>query len=849
MRRFTRSLAFVVLLLAGAACGSSAGVPGSTGLTPSDAGATPPSDAGDTSPPDTGAPSPPLERALILLFGDDVLPAVRDRVTSLLTPASPLPVRTGDANALPASLTPDSVILAFGDTAATRSIVPGGDLSALGAEGVIVRSGSLAGVQLIAAAGNDPDPGTSAHGNLGTAYAAYALLEQLGFAFLHPLAPVVPATLAFPASPIDVAESPAWRVRGVHLHTMHPLELTQLLEGFGPGGIADDAGWSARLPEWDSFLEWMLANRQNRVEWALLWASDWADFADGEPRQQRLATLVEHAHARGISVGADAPLALQQQHGYRLVRQTGDLTSEKQQIDQHLDWVFGAGFDYLSTESGTTEFTSSSASETLAWMNEAASYASTAHGAPSYIKAHCSTGQVADGYPDPVTGNPINFNFLPHYADARMGVMPHTVEIYGLDDPAPTYGNTDFGYMKDFLEEEVGAREVLFYPETAYWVTYDIDVPLFLPVYAERRVADLLALQADQAAGKMGRGAHAGRRMDGQLFFSSGWEWGYWLNDVVAARAAYDPHGAAGSSRDALLAILAPVTRALGGAGPAAAAWIADVAQAQRNLLILGEVNGAAPASIANLSGMAYLEGFDATADVGDLGASLGIAASPVTQPTRVGLVSLRNPLRSGPDYKTQIEPLLAEMETTFGDLADRGAALAGTSGSGASDLLGDLADAARMTALRAKQVHGLYDYVAGPSDQARARLQTARDALDAAAAVVVDREKHYRVPADRIAGWGSAVGSNPTAYGFGYLWFARSLYFWWRDEGKAVDAPVDPCYLNAMNPVDIGLGEGLAQDAAQTIQSIVGASGVAACLAAPTAEPSFPQNDLRSRP
>ena len=67
--------------------------------------------------------------------------------------------------------------------------------------------------------------------------------------------------------------------------------------------------------------------------------------------------------------------------------------------------------------------------------------------------------------------------------------------------------------------------------------------------------------------------------------------------------------------------------------------------------------------------------------------------------------------------------------------------------------------------------------------------------------------------------------------------------------EGKAVDAPVDPCYLNVMNPVDVGFGEGLGQDVAQTLQSIVGSNGIAECLAAPAAEPTFPQDNLRSRP
>ena len=29
--------------------------------------------------------------------------------------------------------------------------------------------------------------------------------------------------------------------------------------------------------------------------------------------------------------------------------------------------------------------------------------------------------------------------------------------------------------------------------------------------------------------------------MSGQMNFDSGWEWGYWLSDVVTARASWDP--------------------------------------------------------------------------------------------------------------------------------------------------------------------------------------------------------------------------------------------------------------------------------------------------------------------
>lgn len=81
-------------------------------------------------------------------------------------------------------------------------------------------------------------------------------------------------------------------------------------------------------------------------------------------------------------------------------------------------------------------------------------------------------------------------------------------------------GNNNFSYIEDYLvyEAKRGNRSVIFYPETAYWVRYrggtslcsfiawfrlryyfvqvnvDVDVPLFLPIYAQRRQHDLRRL-------------------------------------------------------------------------------------------------------------------------------------------------------------------------------------------------------------------------------------------------------------------------------------------------------------------------------------------------------------------
>lgn len=801
----------------------------------------------------TPAPNDP---ALYVAVGENLPAAVGPRIVSLLRASSTLPVVELGDGPLP-FLPAGSGVIALGDSPAARQVVARDEVLALPDEAFLLRSGMVDGVPALVVDGAGPD-------GRGAAFGAYALLEELGHSFLHPLAPTLPDSpqasqpASFPV--IDRREAPRWPVRNWHLHTMHPLELTELLNGWGPEGPDDEAGWEAMLPEWDLFLEWLLANGQNEVEWVLLEADTWAEFAQSDVRQARLTTLVERAHAFGIRAGIDVPIALVQQHAFRLLLEQGDdtpagLADELAQIRARIDWLMAAGFDFLSTENGSTEFTHPPPARMLAWMNEVARHLDEAWGKEASIKIHCSTGQTAEPFLDEESGEPINFNHLPHYADARLGVMPHTVQHYGLDDPAPTYGNRDFGYVREFLQEEVGRRKVIWHPETAYWVSFDIDVPLFLPVYAERRLADLRVLAGDEDAGRMGRGAHAGGRMDGQSVFSSGWEWGYWLNDVVAARAAWDPlldespPAGAGALRAAFVRALAPLERALGAAGPAAVALLADVAFAERALLIEGRVGGVAPALVERKNGQAYLQGSEAFDDLMDAANDLLPIQAPITQPDKLGLVEMLNPLHEGPAYTAELEPLLAEMEGTFTRQADAFAALRPSVPPGALDLFDDLADSLRITALRARQVHGLYDYADGfwtsSDEERRPRLEDARAALDEAAAVVAAREARYRVPAERIAGW----SENPSAYELRYLWTVRSLYFWWRDEVKAVQSPLSPCVHNIINPADVALGEGGVTDAVRVVRDLTEGGffdDLTECLAEPATEPSFPPAGLR---
>lgn len=104
--------------------------------------------------------------------------------------------------------------------------------------------------------------------------------------------------------------------------------------------------------------------------------------------------------------------------------------------------------------------------------------------------------------------------------------------MYSFDDPAPTYGQTNFSNMfKYAVVEAATKRYTLYHGETAYWVNYDIDLPLFLPYYAQARMHDLRKLERAEMT--------QGVRFMGQMNFESGWEWSYWLQNSITARAAY----------------------------------------------------------------------------------------------------------------------------------------------------------------------------------------------------------------------------------------------------------------------------------------------------------------------
>lgn len=80
-----------------------------------------------------------------------------------------------------------------------------------------------------------------------------------------------------------------------------------------------------------------------------------------------------------------------QQHAWYMTDGFGTLESQVKQIQNRIDWLVKAGFHFLSTESGFSEFTHPDCSVMVAWMNATAEYMRNTYNRRTFIKAHIST--------------------------------------------------------------------------------------------------------------------------------------------------------------------------------------------------------------------------------------------------------------------------------------------------------------------------------------------------------------------------------------------------------------------------------------------------------------------------
>lgn len=344
--------------------------------------------------------------------------------------------------------------------------------------------------------------------SLAAVAAVYALLEEKhGLAFVHPKHTV--RATHVPSWQV-LAIRPRFRYRGFHLHTQHPIELTEALH--------DPA-----FPEGEhlvrEYIDWLVRNRQNYFEFCLLRTvrlSEWVPY---------FTQLVSYARARGVEVGLDLSLRMQQQYAFQLMPRW---RAKGRALRMHLTQLRETGVSRLNVDLNAAEFVGKAWGP---WIDSLLMYAQ-ALGLKVMSRQHVVP---PDAY---AVGD-----FRPSDLPPELTICVHSVMCYGLKDTlAPVYHCKDFSHLYQTILTEHKRRRVWYYPESAYWVTFDNSVPVWLLSYLRSRLEDIALVEG---------------LVEGHLTFSSGWDVGYWLFDWSIARwswrYAYDGREAKPLPSDGLI--------------------------------------------------------------------------------------------------------------------------------------------------------------------------------------------------------------------------------------------------------------------------------------------------------
>jgi len=573
----------------------------------------------------------------------------------------------------------------------------------------------------------------------------YGLLqEQLGIRFIHPRQTIIPRHRHWPLnSNLRFSAHPRFTHQGFHLHTLHPMELTeQLHDPTRPGAFEEVA----------AYLDWLARNGQNSFQFFLLRGVDRTAWI---PHIRR---IVAYGQSRGIRCGVEISLAMLQQQAFQAITLLRPIPSYERQVEETLAWLFQAPWDFISLESMLGEHLPLVSRLLPAAQRHLETLVTGQYQRPLLYATHVIRQE--DGT------QPVR---RPLHPDS--GILIHTVMCYSAsEEKAPVYGNRNQRFMLDAAREERTRRETWYWPESSYWVGFDSSVPLLLLPYLDSRWDDISVM------------AQLG--LQGHLTFSTGWEWGYWLVDWSIARWSwrYTENG-----------IQRPD-------GPLSRLWdlFPDTALQQQWQQALALQNH-------YLKDKELMRLMAAATPFAELPAPFTLPFQPDPEiPLRrllkkAGAQELAA-VRTGP--VADLEQYAAAMQTVTAYLTERvrqlhrHGRLAGTERALAEELI----TALQVTALRARhrsltlQALMVKHRDADGGMTACNRLLTSAAQVRQQALLLVRRqEARYRYPLELLA----RKRPSLTAYQFGYLYPAATLFFWEREEQQVRTGRFDPLFMN----------------------------------------------------
>ena len=354
---------------------------------------------------------------------------------------------------------------------------------------------------------------------VGAMYGIYELIASMGVRYHHPeetfFPKVDPATFALPwegvplASDEAVRSTPRFELRGFHEHTQHPIPMSDYYLRPEP----------EFRPYVRRYLHWLARNRQNAASWHML------KTVALEPWKPYVSDIISEAHSLGIRVGMVTSFVDEQQNNFKIIvgdrrDAQGTLIPDETQIRDVLTELHGLGFDFLTFQIGSSEFTKPLDADVLRWLEVAATTATSL--SPNlrlytWIHTTCSLKSETGDY----------FYHLPGQSSTVIGAWVHTVMFHTLEHPAPVYDCDNFHQQRDFMLAQQGKREQVYFPESAWWLGFDNNMPLALPLTGWTRAWDI-------------QQELKGKQVSGHITFTTGREWNYWQYDHHLTRATWD---------------------------------------------------------------------------------------------------------------------------------------------------------------------------------------------------------------------------------------------------------------------------------------------------------------------
>lgn len=644
---------------------------------------------------------------------------------------------------------------------------------------------------------------------LARQYGAYELLRRLGVRFFHPEQEYVPRHAAADVRALsrrptllhregrDYVPDFAWR--SWSFHSSHPLEH---LEAFSdPDHPIDEAV---------AVNDWVVKNFGNRFRGAGRGA------VSPEQREIRVQELEQWRDRLGFDRGTGISLHNLQQGASAEIDPDSPVPVQTQietLVEQKLRELPDA--QWFGIHFGPTEFSTTPDEQTVQWIDwagqaalrlrpdllvEINNHITGSQPSPNYDDLGCPNGTNDDGR--------IDYYDLAFHTDPRFAIRVHTVMFHPLEGPARVYNQQSFEHKRCLMEHaSAQGRPIQWFPEGAWWLSYDNSVPMYLPLYMSTRAQDIELLRPLLVKN--------GGTLDGHRMFDTGHEWGYWQQDYAVGLLSWNTDVTLPQVLGELFDPLCAPEQWREGcdAKRESIAVLTEMMDHQREWFLEREDWQGRPGGLYS-----YFAGED-EGDV--LAAASGLEFRPVRVPFSEVLTWEPEQLEH---FRATDLAAIEEAAAAYEGWLVRLSALVPAVPDDGQPWLAEVIDGVEIDALRGRQAAALYDAVLlyreaqlsgnPPHDAAYPRWLDALEAVADAQRVITRREASYRYPAEQTHGGGlteATAVDNGTTYGYRVHTKTHLLTYWLNRQAEVTQILVgesggDPAALSLREAID-GVG------------------------------------------